>query len=405
MGTPPAPRPTGLRTVAVTGTNGKTTTTSMIAAIVAAAGEADARVTTVGHYVRDELVAQGRTMAAFERARRAALAAGARTLALEVTSTALGGGFAERHPPDVAVFTNLGRDHLDRHGTVERYLAAKARLFLALPPGGTAVLNAADPAASLLREVVPPHARTLGFAGLGAARFDAALVADRFSSGRGGTEVALSGPPGSLADRLGAIRLRVLGDVHVDNALAAALAADAAGYAAGAIRAGLERFGGVPGRLEPVARSPLVLIDFAHTPEALRGALRSAAGLAGPGGRVRCVFGCGGDRDAGKRASMGAVADAIADHVILTTDNPRSEDPAAIAEAVARGARGRARWERVPDRADAIRRALAAAAPPDVVVVAGKGHERHQEIGSDRRPFDDAAVAREACAALGIDIA
>jgi len=397
--------PVPLRRVCVTGTNGKTTTTSMLDAIVAASGATAARVTTLGAFVAGERLSDGMTRAAFDEAVRVAAAAGAEILAIETTSRALADGFARRFPPEVAVFTNLTRDHLDTHGTAEEYLAAKAQLFLSLAPGGTAVLHASDPAAALLDEVTPAGVERRAFAGRGVApacaRLPLVLATESVAVDRAGTTLRLA--PSPLAERLGgALRLRVVGAVHAENALAAAVAADALGLDAAAIRAGLEAFAGVPGRFEVVARRPLVAVDYAHTPDALARTLRVARDLARPeSGRVLVVFGCGGDRDRGKRPEMGRIADELADEVVLTTDNPRGEDAGVIADAVFAGARPSARWVREPDRAAAIAVALESATPPDVVVIAGKGHERTQSIRGAEIPFSDVEVARAVCHRIG----
>jgi UDP-N-acetylmuramoyl-L-alanyl-D-glutamate--2,6-diaminopimelate ligase len=378
-----------LVTVATTGTNGKTTTTSMVAAIVRAAGEPPARLTTVGAWVGDERVPAPTPTREFLDTVERAVAANVRTLALEVTSKALADGLARRWPPDVAVFTNLTRDHLDLHGSPEAYLAAKAQLFLALAPGKTAVLNADDPSAELVREVIAPGVTVETFS----VRGHASLAAARVEVAPGRTQVVLAGSP--LASELdGALELAVSGAVHAQNALAAALAARAAGYPAAAIRAGLAAFRGVPGRFEVVSERPLVVVDYAHTPDGLVGTLATARELCR--GRLLCVFGCGGDRDRGKRPQMGAIVDERADVAILTTDNPRFEEPAAIAHDVQTGAGGRARWIVELDRARAIELAIAEARPDDVVVIAGKGHERVQEVRGVELPFSDVDVARAA---------
>ncbi len=384
-----------LRTIATTGTNGKTTTTSMIAAIVAAAGETPVRVTTVGSWVGDELIPAPNLMAEFLAAVERGVEVGARTLALEVTSKALSTGIARQWPPHVAVFTNLTRDHLDVHGSPEAYLAAKAQLFLALPPGGAAVLNADDPSSELLCEVMPPGVRVARFSVRGGA---CELAAGAVEVRPGGTRVPLA--PSPFARELGGVlELAVTGGVHAQNALGAALAARAAGYPADAIRAGLAGFRGVPGRFEAVGERPLVVVDYAHTPDGLVGTLATARELCRAGGRVICVFGCGGDRDRGKRPQMAAVVDERADVAVLTTDNPRREDPAAIAADVRAGAAApRARWIEELDRARAIELAIALAGPDDLVVIAGKGHEQVQEVGDEKRPFSDAEVARAAIA-------
>jgi UDP-N-acetylmuramoyl-L-alanyl-D-glutamate--2,6-diaminopimelate ligase len=384
-----------LRTVATTGTNGKTTTTSMVAAIVAAAGEPSARVTTVGAWVGDELIPAPTPMAEFLAAVERAAEAGVRTLALEVTSKALASGIARQWPPHVAVFTNLTRDHLDVHGSPEAYLAAKAQLFMALPAGGVAVLNGDDPSSALLAEVMPPGARVERFSVRGAA---CELAASAVEVRPGVTRVVLA--PSELARELGGeLLLAVTGGVHAQNALGAALAARAAGYAAPAIRAGLAGFRGVPGRFEAVGKRPLVVVDYAHTPDGLVGTLTTARELCRAGGLVICVFGCGGDRDRGKRPQMAAIVDERADIAVLTTDNPRREAPAAIAAEVRTGAPvPRARWIEELDRARAIELAIELAGPDDLVVIAGKGHERVQEVGGEELPFSDVDVARAAIA-------
>jgi UDP-N-acetylmuramoyl-L-alanyl-D-glutamate--2,6-diaminopimelate ligase len=344
-------------------------------------------------------------MASFVRTVKRAREVGARTLALEVTSRALEAGFAARWPAHIAVFTNLTHDHLDRHQTPERYLAAKAQLFVRLRPGGVAVLNACDPASALLAGVLPSSARAVGYGAppaseLAAGKVPLALAAARLSCHEHGTvvELALS----ALAARLGGARsLRVLGAFQADNALGAALAAAEAGFAPAAIRRGLAEFSGVPGRCEVVSREPLVLVDFAHTPDALARLLESARTLAArPGGRLGCVFGCGGERDAEKRPRMGELADRLADAVWLTTDNPRSEPAVQIAAMVRKGARGAARWTDLPVRRAAIAAAVRWAGPKDVVVIAGRGAELQQHLSEGPVPFDDRDAVRQA---LGTD--
>ncbi|MCA9675407.1 MAG: UDP-N-acetylmuramyl-tripeptide synthetase [Myxococcales bacterium] len=389
-----------LRTAAVTGTNGKTTTTTMIQAIVAAAGEPSARVTTLGAWVAGETVEAATPNETFLAAVERAVERGVKTLALEVTSKALAGGLARRWRPHVAVFTNLTRDHLDLHGTVEHYLAAKAQLFLNLPRGGVAVLNADDPASTLVREVVPPGATVRTFSRRGA---DATLSAIAVTTSPRGTELTLA--PSRLGDALGGrLSLAVTGGVHAANALGAALAADALGYGADAIRDGLRGFTGTAGRFQIIGTAPLVVVDYAHTPDGLDGTLTTARELiaAAGRGRVICVFGCGGGRDRGKRPEMGAIADRLADVVVLTNDNPRHEDPAAIAAEIRAGVPApAATWHQELDRAAAIELALAAAGADDLVVIAGKGHEEDQEIRGVKVPFSDVAVARAVLARRG----
>jgi UDP-N-acetylmuramoyl-L-alanyl-D-glutamate--2,6-diaminopimelate ligase len=318
---------------------------------------------------------------------------------VETTSQALAEGFCNQWRPHVGVFTNLSRDHLDVHKTPENYLAAKAQLFLSLREGGAAVLNAADPASALLAEVTAPGVRVFAYAARpvhpDAAHLPLLLCADTIAVTRDGTRITLVKTP--LGEALGGeLALRVVGDVHAENALAAAVAADALGYDPGAITRGLSAFEGVPGRFQEVAARPLVVVDFAHTPDALERTLSLARSIASAdGGRVVCVFGCGGDRDPGKRPLMGRVAARLADVVVITTDNPRSEEPARIAEAVLEGTRGSStRVERILERAEAIQSAITMAAAVDVVVIAGKGHEKTQIVGTSVVAFDDVAIAR-----------
>jgi UDP-N-acetylmuramoyl-L-alanyl-D-glutamate--2,6-diaminopimelate ligase len=365
----------------------------MVAAIVAAAGEVSARVTTVGAWVGDELIPAPTPMEEFLGTTERAVERGCRTLALEVTSKALAAGIARQWPPDLAIFTNLTRDHLDMHGSPEAYLAAKAQLFMALRPGTCAVLNHDDPSSALLREVIAPGVRIDTFS---VRDPSCTLAAATVEVRPGATRVVLASS--TLAQELGGvIELAISGGVHAQNALAAALATHAAGYPAPAIRRGLEGFAGVAGRFEVVGERPLVVVDYAHTPDGLVGTLATARELCR--GRVICVFGCGGGRDRGKRPQMAAIVDERADVAILTTDNPRHEDPAAIAAEVRTGAPSpRARWIEELDRAAAIGLAIAEATLDDVVVIAGKGHERVQEVAGHELVFSDVDVARAAIA-------
>ncbi len=378
-----------LATACVTGTNGKTTTTSMLAAIVRAAGQVDAMVTTLGARVGDDTVEGSDPQDVLLRAVELAVLRGARTLCLETTSLALARGFASRWPPTVAVFTNLTRDHLDYHPSPEAYLASKAQLFCALPPGGVAVLNADDPASALIAEVVPPHARIVRFA----IDRDADLRAIDVVVSRSGTTFGMRSSDPALDGLNAAIRGH--GAPHVANALAAILGARALGYSVDQALSGLREFAPVPGRFEPITQMPLVVVDYAHSPDGLERTLATARQLVGAGELV-CVFGCGGERDREKRPQMGRAAHLLADRVILTSDNPRREDPQAIADHILAGVSGPgASWTVELDRRAAIRIAIEGAAPQDVVVVAGKGHETVQEIGAQRLPFCDADVVRE----------
>lgn len=386
-----------LRTIAVTGTNGKTTTTSMVAAIVAASGEAEARLTTLGSTIAGKTMDPEPPETEFLSTVEVAIAAGVKTFALEVTSKALRSGWAQQWPAHVAVFTNLSRDHIDMHATAEAYFAAKAQLFMHVADGGSCVLNAGDENAELLAETLAEHTPIFWYSTRPSDR-SLSLAAQRVESTREGLHISLASS--SLADALGqTLHLPIIGDVHADNALAAALAAHCAGYGADAIREGLQSFSGVRGRFEVVAREPLTVVDYAHTPDGLRGTLDTARGLVAPGGCLRLVFGCGGERDQGKRAEMGRVAHDMADDVILTNDNPRREEPARIAQQIQAGAQGPgAHWQVCLDRAAAVRQAVSAASDADVVVIAGKGHESTQEVQGEKIPMCDVELATAALA-------
>ena len=380
-----------LLTVATTGTNGKTSTTTLVAGCVAQ-HEKSARLTTLGAYVQGEPVLGKGTEQFLETVERA-VAEGVRVLALEMTSKSLAGGLAQRWRPRIGVFTNLSHDHLDMHGSAEAYLASKAQLFMALPSGGSAVLNADDPASELLAEVMPEGVQVFWYGVHSERTLD--LRAERIDDDGALTTVRLA--PSDFASELGgqlAIGLR--GRFQAMNGMAAALACRAAGLSPTAILDGLASPPAVHGRFQQVREAPLTFVDFAHTPDALEKALESARALVPEGARLHCVFGCGGDRDREKRAPMGAVVHRLADVAWLTSDNPRSETPASIAEAVRAGIEGPgASWNEELDRRQAIERAIVEADIRDVVLIAGKGHEQTQTVGDEVRAFDDVAVARQ----------
>ena len=363
-----------LAVVGVTGTNGKTTTTHLLRSVL----EADGRPAEV----IGTLSGARTTPEATElQARLASLVArGTVAVAMEVSSHALAQHRVDGTWFSVAVFTNLSQDHLDYHGTMDDYFRAKASLFEP-ERAGVAVVNADDEwGRRLLASVLIPT-RPFSLA-------DAAGL----SMGPEATTFRWDGEP---------VRLRTGGAFQVANALAAATAARELGVGAASVAAGLSAAGSVPGRFEPVdAGQPFrVVVDYAHTPVALEESLGAARHAAGEG-RVTVVFGCGGERDRAKRPLMGEVASRLADLAVLTSDNPRSEDPLAILEAVRAGAR-RAEVVRVePDRRAAIRLALAQARPGDVVVVAGKGHETTQVLATGPVPFDDRVVVQEELARL-----
>lgn len=392
-----------LRTVGITGTNGKTTTTSMLAAIVAAAGEVDTQTLTIGTFVNGQAVWVDKSFDAFVNAMDIARQRGGRTVAMEVTSDVLGWGFARVWPAHVAVFTNLSRDHFDEHDGPEGYLAAKAQLFMHIPPGGIAVLNADDPASALLREVLPAGVAARTYSG--GDDPDATLAATHIERLDDTLRIQLVDSP--LARRLGGV-LTVPSPAIFNawNALAAALAADTCGYPAQAIVNGLAHWRTVPGRFQIIARSPTVIVDYAHTPDAFDKLLTSARPLTGAGGRVICVFGCAGQRDPGKRPDIGAVVDARADVAIVTTNSARGEDVNTISDMIMSGVDGvqvegtsaqGTTWRRVLDRATAIESALRDASPTDVVLVAGKGPDWREYEGENIVKFDDIEFCTRMC--------
>lgn len=369
----------------VTGTNGKTSTTLLSGAALAAAAKPVAMVTTLGAFLDRDPFDASPDYTGFVATMRAGRDKGGRFAAIELTSEALALGFAKAWPCRVGVFTNLTRDHLDAHGSAEHYLASKAQLFMQLPAGGVAVLNAADPASELLEEVVPAHAQVVRYGVPTRGEFDAAdFAATEVSVSWDGTSVVLEN-----GNRL---QVAAIGEVFAENALAALAAAVGAGVDSAAAAAAIAAAPPPAGRFEVVTRSPHVVVDYAHTPDALRRTLVTARALCT--GSLTVVFGAGGERDQAKRPLMGEAA-TVADHIVLTSDNPRSEDPAEIAKQIAEGIDG-GDVVTVLDRAQAIRDAVRGAAPGDVVLVAGKGHERTQTIDGQERVFSDAEIVRAA---------
>lgn len=380
------------RTIGVTGTNGKTSTTVLAAAAILAGGEHVFSSTTLDYCVDGESLALTRNWPNFLAAAERCHQLGGTRAVVEITSQALARGYAKRWRYDVGVFTNLSPDHFKTHGSWEHYLASKAQLFVHLPGHGAAVLNARDPCMGLVDQVIAPEVPRLWFGvpSRGPALRGEDLAARDVEVTPHGTRVTLASS--RLAEELGGvIELRLVGEVFAENALAAACAARAVGTPGSAIVRGLAGCAGVPGRFEVLARGgPVVAVDYAHTPDALVRTCATARRLAGEG-RVIVVLGAGGDTDAGKRIPMGEAVGAAADLAVVTTDNPRHEDPRAIAAMLVAGIErgGRARIFEEADRGRAIELALAEAGPHDVVVVAGKGHETGQTIGGETLPFSD----------------
>ncbi|HKI05739.1 MAG TPA: UDP-N-acetylmuramoyl-L-alanyl-D-glutamate--2,6-diaminopimelate ligase [Thermoanaerobaculia bacterium] len=365
----------------VTGTNGKSTAATLIAGILEAAGRPAGFLGTLGYRFRDRAYAGGHTTPEASdlfRLLRRMRADGAAAVAMEVSSHALAMGRVGGAAFDTAVFTNLTRDHLDYHPDFEDYFAAKRRLFDLLKPGGRAAVNVDD-----------PYGRRL-----------ASELTDALTFGEEGdvraedVEISTTGIEGTLVTPRGTMPFSspLLGRYNLSNLLAAAAAAEALSLPLPAIAMAFAAQRPVPGRMEPVDHGQpfAVFVDYAHTDAALEAAIRSAREMAGID-RVAVVFGCGGDRDAGKRPLMGRVAGELADLVIATSDNPRTEDPLAILAAVEAGleASGNRGYRLVPDRREAIREAITAAGPGWAVLVAGKGHEREQIVGDQKLPFSD----------------
>jgi len=360
-----------LQVVGVTGTNGKTTTTFLLYAILAAAGRRPGLVGTIEARVGGERRGIKRTTPEavdLQRLFREMLDAGDRSVAIEASSHA-----SALHRLDCTrfaalVFTNLSHEHLDFHADMEDYFQAKRRLFVTGDP--PAAVNVGDAYGRRLAAELP-DALTFGFA-----------------------EDAAVGP-----SAIDGVELKLRGRFNVENALGAVAAAQLLGIERPAVVRGLESVRGVPGRFESIDEGQpfTVVVDYAHKPLALETVLHAARELAS--GRVICVFGCGGDRDREKRPQMGAIASELADVVIVTNDNPRSEDPQAIIDAIVAGANEAVEIE--PDRASAIAHAIELADEGDVVVIAGKGAEQGQEFADRTIPFDDRESAREALRTLG----
>ena len=370
-----------LRVVGITGTNGKTTSAHLLRGLLAAAGHPTGLLGTVSSIVGGVEAPTIRTTPEaleLQPAFAAMLAAGDTHCVMEVSSHALELRRADAIHWAAVGFTNLSQDHLDFHPDMESYFAAKRRLFVAAGDAPK-VVNADDAAGRrLAREF--PDAITVGLEPGAAVR-----ATD--------VEVALTGSLFTVDGRRMATTLP--GRFNVVNALGAVALARALGVDDDVIADALPRAGRVPGRFEPVdaGQDFAVLVDYAHTPDGLENVLTAARGLAGSH-RVIAVFGAGGDRDRGKRPLMGTAAAALADHVVVTSDNPRSEDPEAIVAEVLAGAPGA---DAIVDRREAIAHAVGLARAGDVVVVAGKGHEQGQELaGGEKIPFDDVTVVREA---------
>jgi UDP-N-acetylmuramoyl-L-alanyl-D-glutamate--2,6-diaminopimelate ligase len=376
-----------LQLVGVTGTNGKTTTVNMLRHILDTPERCAASIGTIGVLIGSEgrpldggsgLTTPGSVE--LQRVFRSLRDAGVASVAMEVSSHSLHQGRVAGVEFDVALFTNFTREHLDYHRSMEEYFRAKALLLDHIRPRGVVVTNLDDPAWSALHT----ERRQVAFS----ERVTTAEVhATNIQFGSRGSDWTLV-----LAGESFPVHLPLIGDFNVINAVGAAAAAYALGVASTRIAERLNSVPQVPGRLEMLREHPTVLRDYSHKPYALQRALAAVRPFTE--GRLIVVFGCGGDRDRGKRPEMGAIAEQQADLVILTSDNPRNEDPEAILDDIERGMTKHTH-ERIEDRRAAIARALDVAAPADVVMLAGKGHESYQIRGTKKLPFDEKAIVAE----------
>ena len=397
--------------IGVTGTNGKTTVTYLLESIIAAAGSSPGVLGTVNYrYGGKTFPAPNTTPESleFQKILRRMVGEGVTHCISEVSSHALDLGRVDDCDFDVAIFTNLSQDHLDYHLTMERYYEAKRRLFRELLPKSPKgnrrrmVINGDDPWG---RRLLKETGGGLTF-GLGAGHD---VRADDIKISLEGIEARVLVPDGILH-----IASSLIGRFNLYNILAAIAGAIAAGIDPSGIEEGIRRMKGVPGRMEKVSKpgEPHVFVDYAHTDDALKKAIENLSGFGG--NRIVTVFGCGGDRDRGKRPIMGSVAASLSNTVIVTSDNPRSEDPLAIIGQIEEGIRREKIREVapaelfpppqdkvyciIPDRKTAVETAVMTARPADIVLIAGKGHEDYQIVGKERFFFDDRIVARESLA-------
>ncbi len=375
-----------LRMIGITGTNGKSTTAGILRHLLDDSAARSASIGTLGVLLgtQAEVVPGGDDLTTpgpveLQRILRVLVDRGARWVAMEVSSHSLDQRRIDGLEFDAAVFTNLTRDHLDYHGTMEAYFAAKATLMHYVKPDGYVALNADDPAWDKL----PESRRRILFG-----------VSPRAEVRATGVQFSPAGSEWTVQyrDESFPVSLPLIGDVNVHNALGAIAVGVTLGVPLGTLASKLGDLPQVPGRLELVSQTPTVLRDYAHTPDALERALAAIRPFVG--GRLIVVFGCGGDRDRGKRPQMGAAAENGADIVIVTSDNPRTEDPERILDDIESGMTP-GRHERIESRREAIRRALDQAMPGDVVLLAGKGHETYQIRGATKAHFDEKEIVLE----------
>ncbi|MCK4324177.1 MAG: UDP-N-acetylmuramoyl-L-alanyl-D-glutamate--2,6-diaminopimelate ligase [Armatimonadetes bacterium] len=380
--------------VGITGTNGKTTTAFLVDSIFRAAGASTGLLSTPARFVCGQRLAANLTTpssAELQELLAQMREAGATHVTMEVSSHGLAQQRTWMCKFDAAIFTNLTQDHLDFHTDLDDYFAAKLRLFtdyveLAGPNKAmVAAVNADDAFGERIIQQTPARTVTYGL------DETAQVSASRTRVSTNGIDFMLALPDHKPT----AVKLNLMGSFNLYNALAAAACTWGLGVEPETIVTGLEQLDGVPGRFERIDEGQdfTVIVDYAHTPDALENILQAARRLAPA--RLLCVFGCGGDRDRGKRPQMGQIATSLSDFTVITSDNPRSEDPEAIIDQIRTGAVGDS-YIIQPDRRRAIFMAVQRCQPGDILVIAGKGHETYQIIGDQRVPFDDGEVAREA---------
>ena len=377
-----------LHCIGITGTNGKTSVAFHIASLLKLLGEKAGYMGTLGWGELDNLNDPGLTTGnavSLQRRLAALKTRGCSSIALEISSHALAQRRADEVMVDTAIFTNLSRDHLDYHGTMSAYAASKSRLFEEFPLK-VAILNADDPFSGTLATTPDVKVITYGAGG----EWCWEIIGNTHHVKK---QVKWSGPHGTVEAELG-----VVADYALANITAALIAVVEMGFEPGRCGQALGQIAPVPGRMEIIDSGPdkpLVIVDFAHTPDALGKVLQAASEFCN--GQLVCVMGCGGDRDKGKRPEMAGIAGALADHVWLTSDNPRSEDPRAIIADMESGLLGAATTSSIcVDRSEAIGQAINCASKSDVIVITGKGHEAYQEIGGVRYAFSDQIKARQA---------
>ena len=376
----------GMRIVGVTGTNGKTSTTYMLKAIAEQCGWKVGLIGTIRNLIGERIIDTERTTPEsvdLQRILREMKDEGVDLVVMEVSSHSLDQRRVHGIEFETAIFTNLTQDHLDYHKTFENYLAAKMRIF---QQARQAVVNRDDPHAETILNALTIPYKTFGI------REQADISASEIDITTRGVQFDMHCVPGNVR-----MYVPIPGLFSVFNAMGAAAAALQLGISLPAIKNGIETMGSVSGRLEPLptgGRNFTVLLDYAHTPDALENILKTARGFAK--GRIVTLFGCGGDRDHAKRPIMGEIAGRFSDFLVVTSDNPRTEDPMAIIEAVLEGVhKSGCPHIVVENRYEAIRYALEHAEPEDVIILAGKGHENYQEVGGGKRHFDEKEIVAE----------